>query len=48
MYKSEPGQLLNIEQILAGQVLMSKSEPGQLLNIEQILAGHIEKVKVKL
>ena len=48
MYKSEPGQLLKIEQILAGQVLMSKSEPGQLLNIEQILAGHIEKVKVKL
>jgi len=29
VYKSEPGQLLNIEQILAGQVLMSKSEPGQ-------------------
>jgi len=48
VYKSEPGQLLKIEQILAGQVLMSKSEPGQLLNIEQILAGHIEKVKVKL
>jgi len=41
VYKSEPGQFLKIEQIPAGQVLMSKSKPGQLLKIEQILAGQV-------